>query len=834
MDLQKELNDSQRAAVEYMDGPQLVIAGAGSGKTRVLTYKIAYILEKGISPWNILALTFTNKAAREMKERIGKLVGESLARQLHMGTFHSVFSRILRSEAVHLGYQPSFTIYDEADSRSLIKNILKEMGLDDKTYKPAAVHSAISNAKNMLVLPAQYAMDHEALRRDALARMPELYKVYATYCQRCQQANAMDFDDLLVKTFQLFQQFPEICQKYASHFLYVLVDEYQDTNFVQQKIVLQLTRENQHVCVVGDDAQSIYAFRGARIDNILNFQKIYPSCRLFKLEQNYRSTKRIVLAANSLIKRNRDQIPKELYSENEEGEKLVVKESYSDDEEATIVCNDIKKIMREEHASYDDFAILYRTNAQSRKFEELMRKPHVDIPYRIFGGLSFYQRKEIKDVIAYLRLVANPDDETAFLRIINYPARGIGNTTVSKVAACAREHGVSLWRVIADPVSYHLDVNKGTLAKLNLFKELISHYLMEVSSVDVYTLGQDIIKTSGISSDIFNGIDTESISRQENLQELLNGMSDFVAEKRESGDEDHVFLNDYLQDVALMTDLDSDDDSDSKVSLMTVHAAKGLEFPYVFIVGMDENIFPSQMSMDNLRGMEEERRLLYVAITRAEKRCILTCARNRYRYGKPEYFVPSRFIKDIDSRYVVIENETDPDDRSGRYFGAESAGHLSRYRDTSPCDEDIDRPYTGSHPWGPEYAQLSNRMQNSRPVASQFRADPKPKITAPRRPEQAVDPFSESFKRTLAQHGGNLRRITHAMTQGGRTLSASSSALSAAGSVKEGDVIEHQRFGIGTVLKVEGTGENAKATVQFKNTGTKQLLLKFAKFNILS
>jgi DNA helicase-2/ATP-dependent DNA helicase PcrA len=829
MDLLNELNESQRAAVEYNDGPLLVIAGAGSGKTRVLTYKIAYLLQKGLEPWTILALTFTNKAANEMKQRIGNLVGHEKARQLRMGTFHSVFSRILRVEGEQLGFAPNFTIYDEADSRSLIKSIVKEMGLDDKLYKPASVHNRISMAKNHLIMPQQYANDAEVLERDRAARMPAISKIYTAYAQRCLKANAMDFDDLLVMTYVLFRDHADVREKYANRFQYVLVDEYQDTNYAQQCIVLQLTKERQQVCVVGDDAQSIYGFRGANIDNILDFQNIYKGAKLLKLERNYRSTQRIVQAANSLIKHNERQIHKDVYSRNAEGEKLILKQAYSDKEEAMIVCKDIRRLKREDKCEYSDFAILYRTNSQSRSFEEEMRKQN--IPYRIYGGLSFYQRKEIKDIIAYFRVIANRDDEEAIKRIINYPTRGIGNTTIGKIATSAQKYGVSFWEIITHIGRYQLDVNKSTASKLSMFTTLINSFVEKVATSDAYELGKEIIKVSGISADLFSSTDPESLSRQENLEEFLSGMQDFTEGRKEEGRENEIYLTDYLQEISLISDLDSEGDEESRVVLMTVHAAKGLEFPTVFVVGLEENIFPSPMSCNSMRELEEERRLLYVAITRAEKHCILTCAKNRFRYGKMEFDTPSRFLKDIDPSLMLIESEAGIDDKSGRYFGAESAGRLSKFRDDNFS---IDKPYTGSHPWGSDYPDFGNRNQNSRPVASQFRADIKPKLTSPHQAEKAIDPFSPSFKRQLINGGANIRKISKAMTNGGRGDEANANMnTNNYTDMHEGSIIEHQRFGIGTVVKIEGTGENTKATVEFKNLGTKQLLLKFARYKII-
>lgn len=825
-DLLSQLNQEQRLAVTYNDGPQLVIAGAGSGKTRVLTYKIAYLVQQGMKPWAILALTFTNKAANEMKQRIAQLVGQETARHIQMGTFHSIFSRILRIEADAVGYTSGFTIYDESDSRSLLKTIIKEMGLDDKVYRPAGVHAIISKAKNQLITPHDYSGRPELLNRDRNSRMPELHSVYEAYVQRCRKANAMDFDDLLVLTYRLLKEHEDIRQKYCQRFQYVLVDEYQDTNYAQQCIVWLLTKEHRHICVVGDDAQSIYGFRGANIDNILDFQQIYEGSRLFKLQQNYRSTQRIVQAANSLIKHNQRQIPKDVFSENDEGEKIIFKPVYSDKEEAFVVCKDIKRIARQENAPYSDFAILYRTNAQSRSFEEEMRKQN--IPYRIYGGLSFYQRKEIKDIIAYFRLVVNPDDEEAFKRIINYPARGIGNVTIQKIADSARSHAVSFWQVISNPEQYLQGMNQGTIGKINRFKDLMEGFVLKASYTDVYQLGNEIMKTSGFIADIYSNSDPEGLARQENVEELLAGMKDFCESKKEEGRENEIYLTDYLQEVALLTDLDSDDGEESRVSLMTVHAAKGLEFPTVFIVGLEENIFPSPLSMGSMREMEEERRLLYVAITRAEKHCIMTSAKNRWRFGKMEFDTPSRFIKDIDPKLMVVESESDE-------LGLQAAKHSGVNCRTSTGyghEYSSDVPYIGRNTWGDGEFRMNDRMQNSRPVASQFRADAKPKITAPRRAETAVDPFSASFKRRLQQAGGNLRKVSEAVSHGGRTLPNATPAAHA-DSLQEGSVIEHQRFGVGTVLKIEGSGENQKITVEFKNSGTKQLLIKFARFSIL-
>lgn len=848
MDLLNDLNESQRKAVEYIDGPSLVIAGAGSGKTRVLTYKIAYLLQQGVKPWSIMALTFTNKAAREMKERIGKLVGQDLAQHLYMGTFHSIFSRILRAEAQHIGFNNNFTIYDETDSRSLIKTIVKDLKLDEKVYKPASVHSRISMAKNNLMSAENYARDKDLYQADQRAKMPRVGDIFITYVQRCQQANAMDFDDLLTLTFKLFQEHEDIRKKYADRFDFLLVDEYQDTNHAQMRIVMQLCKEKKRVCAVGDDSQSIYSFRGANIDNILSFQSRFKEARLFKLEQNYRSTQSIVEAANSLIKHNSNQIPKNVYSKNDKGESLIYKPAYSDKEEALIVCREIKRIKRQDDCQYSDFAILYRTNAQSRSFEEEFRKQ--GIPYRIYGGLSFFQRKEIKDVIAYFRLVANPDDEEAFKRIINYPARGIGNTTLAKIAACALDNHVSFWQVISSPEHYGLGVNKGTLAKFESFRLMISGFVEKSASMNAFDLGDTIVKESGISADIYKSgsRDPEDLARQENLEELLGGMQSFVEECREEGREQEAYLTDYLQGVALLTDLDSKgDDDEPRVSLMTVHASKGLEFPTVFVVGLEENIFPSAI-VSTLRELEEERRLLYVAITRAEKHCVLTSAKNRFRYGKMEFGNPSRFIKEIDSAFIQEDSEMPHDDNG---FGSSGYGR-GGYGNGG---------YGGRMPW--DNHSISSQFKPDRKDYSDgeddFRTNGRGGYRTSGRDDfrsSGRDDFRSSSRddfRTSGRSGSGLdsrfksvrgleaaRRIMDSSSSSlGSSSSSSGSAFgsstSSAGSGRlvEGAKIEHQRFGVGTVLKLEGSGENAKATVQFVNSGTKQLLLKFAKFTII-
>ena len=779
----EELNEGQRNAVLYNDGPSLVIAGAGSGKTRVLTYKIAYLLENGYQPWNILALTFTNKAAREMKERIARQMGPERARHLWMGTFHSMFLRILHVEAGHIGFTSQFTIYDTADSKSLIRSIIKEMGLDEKVYKPGMVQARISNAKNHLVSPAGYANNKEAYEGDRAAKVPALRDIYQRYWERCRRADAMDFDDLLFYTFLLFRDHPEVLARYQEQFRYILVDEYQDTNFAQHSIVLQLAKNHQHVCVVGDDAQSIYSFRGADIDNILYFTKVYPDTKVFKLEQNYRSTQTIVRAANSLIEKNQWQIRKEVFSEKEKGEAIGVYQAYSDVEEGDIVVNKIAELRREKRYAYSDFAILYRTNAQSRIFEEAMRKR--SMPYRIYGGLSFYQRKEIKDVIAYFRLIVNPNDEEAFKRIINYPARGIGDTTVGKIIAAATGHNVSLWTVLCEPLAYGLNFNKGTVGKLQAFRELISAFITDAAEKNAYEIGADIIRQSGIINDVCQDNSPENLSRKENIEELVNGMSDFCAQRQEEG-KPNVLLGDFLSEVSLLTDQDSDKDGDDeKITLMTVHSAKGLEFKNVFVVGMEENLFPSGMVGDSPRALEEERRLFYVAITRAEEHCFLSYAKTRFRYGKMEFGSPSRFLKAIDIRFLRL-----PQDAGMFRRVEEEAAAFRRENARGFAPDREDAPYGGKE-------RVSVR--------------PKQQIIAPTVPR-------------------NLKRVAPSAN----TASTSPSAGGSANCVQQGQLIEHERFGLGEVLKVEGEGDNAKATIRFKNAGDKQLLLRFARFKVLS
>ncbi len=762
----EELNESQRAAVLYNDGPSLVIAGAGSGKTRVLTYKIAWLLSSGYRASNILALTFTNKAAREMKERIARQVGAEAARYLWMGTFHSVFARILRAEAEHLGFNSRFTIYDSADSKSLIRSILKEMGLDEKAYKPGTVQARISNAKNHLVSPAGYAANKEACEADAATKMPAIREVYQRYWERCRQAGAMDFDDLLFYTWILFQKHPDVLARYREQFRYVLVDEYQDTNYAQHSIVQQLAGEHQHICVVGDDAQSIYSFRGADIDNILYFTKIYPNTRVFKLEQNYRSTQTIVCAANSLIEKNQRQIRKEVFSEKERGEAIGVFQAYSDVEEGDIVINKIKDLRRRHDYEYSDFAILYRTNAQSRIFEETLRKN--GMPYKIYGGLSFYQRKEIKDVVAYFRVTVNPADEEAFKRIINYPARGIGDTTLGKIIEAATGNNTSLWNVLCDPLAYQLSINKGTHTKLQEFRELIESFRDRLGTDNAYQIGTDIIRRSGIMTDIHADNSPESLSRQENIEELVNGLQDFCALRMEEGSTD-ISLSDYLSDIALLTDQDSDKDNEgAKVVLMTVHSAKGLEFRNVFVVGMEENLFPGSMAGDSPRAMEEERRLFYVAITRAEEHCFLSYARTRFRYGKMEFGTPSRFLRDIDTCFLDLPHE----------------------------------------------AGIGHKVDEG---AARFRKE---------EVRQQIRPRAQVIAPTLPR---NLKKVANSSTENQSAQSMQTSL----GELRVGQNIQHERFGMGEVTKLEGSGDNAKATIRFRHAGEKQLLLRFARFTVI-
>lgn len=768
----KQLNESQRAAVVYTDGPSLVVAGAGSGKTRVLTYKIAYLLRQGLPPQNILALTFTNKAAREMKERIASLTDERTARRLWMGTFHSIFSRILRSEAERIGYPSNFTIYDAADSKSLLRSIMKEMQLDDKVYRPGMVQSRISNAKNALISYKAYEQNKELVQHDIDSKVPLLREIYKRYQNRCLQAGAMDFDDLLLQTNILFRDHPDVLEKYRSFFQFVLVDEYQDTNFAQHLIVQRLCEVHRHICVVGDDAQSIYSFRGANIDNILQFKNQYPDCHIFKLERNYRSTQNIVNAANSLIDKNMKQIRKTVYSEKEEGSKLSVCSSYSDYEEGYAVAGKINE-MRMRNYDYADFAILYRTNAQSRILEEALRKR--GIPYKIYGGLSFYQRKEVKDVISYLRLIINPHDEEALKRVINYPARGIGDTTLNKLTAAATEHNVSLWTVLNDPIGYALPVNSGTAKKLSDFRELITGFIERNVKLSAEEIASAVVKESGIVSVLFQDRSVEGISKQENLQELLKGIAEFCEIRREEGAE-HVSLADFLSEVSLLTDQDNDkEEQANKVTMMTVHAAKGLEFRNVFVVGLEEDLFPSAMSKDNPRAVEEERRLFYVAITRAEENCVLTYAKSRYRNGQSAMCSPSRFLKDIDTRYLSM-----------------SADSVA----------------------GGSFAATPRRS---------------PAFSTPFQQPKAME--EEAYVSPVAQAVGRQARLTRMETASSSPAPSSASASDLSG-LHVGAKVRHDRFGEGEVIAIEGEGGNAKATVSFAHFGQKQLLLKFARLTV--
>lgn len=781
-DFLNSLNDQQREAVLYTDGPELVIAGAGSGKTRVLTYKIAHLLQMGYPPYRLLALTFTNKAANEMKERIAALVGTETAQRLWAGTFHSIFSRILRANADRIGYRHDFTIYDSSDSLSLIKSIIRELQLDDKTYKPTTVQAIISHAKNALIEPQAYARNRELIEMDTRSKRPLIHEIYRIYRQRCFVSGAMDFDDLLLNTNILFRDHPDVLQHYRDLFAYILVDEYQDTNFAQHLIVSQLGKDHNHICVVGDDAQSIYSFRGANIHNILGLSKEYPGLKIFKLERNYRSTQNIVNTANSLIAKNKEQIPKQVFSEKEQGNKVQVISAYSDFEEGFIVSNRIAEMRLTTHCDYNDFAVLYRTNAQSRELEEALRERN--IPYRIYGGMSFYQRKEIKDAIAYFRLTINPDDEEALKRVINYPARGIGDTTLSKLIERAHSQEASIWKVISDPIGYNLAVNNGTLNKLKTFKDLIDELRYEADKKNTPELAETIIKRSGIWGEISSDRTPENINRQENIEELLNGVHKFCVGRKEAGKE-QTSLSDFLAEISLATDQDNGDETEQdKVTLMTVHASKGLEFKQVFIVGVEEDLFPSAMSKNSEREIEEERRLLYVAITRAGENCTLTYALSRYRHRQTVFPSPSRFIKDLDSRYVDMPVQTKQESPRetlswNRFpFDAERPRKTSRWNEEDTDRTPAPRPFTAPSP-GKRLTKI-----DSKPIGE-----------------------------------------THSTTQ--------STVATAAGQVEIGTLICHARFGNGTVTAIEDTGDNCKITVEFENVGRKQLLLKFAKFTII-
>lgn len=768
-DLLKNLNEAQRAAVEFCDGPSLVIAGAGSGKTRVLTYKIAYLLEQGLPPYYILALTFTNKAAREMKLRIAELVGEKKARSLWMGTFHAIFARILRKEGEAIGFQSNFTIFDTSDSRNLIKLIIKDMKLDDKQYRPGSIHGQISRAKNSLITPAMYAANSEILEYDRRSKQPRIFEIYQRYQNRLRAANSMDFDDLLMYTNILFRDHKEILEKYRNQFQYILVDEYQDTNFSQHLIVKQIAEAHHRVCVVGDDAQSIYSFRGANIDNILNFKSNFPETKVFKLEQNYRSTQNIVNAANSLIKKNTEQIEKDVFSENEIGEKIEILGTFSDFEEGLVVSNKISRMRFEHHHSYSDFAILYRTNAQSRIFEDALRKKN--IPYRIYGGKSFYQRKEIKDVISYFRLIVNPSDEEAFRRIINYPTRGIGNVTVAKISTAAELHNVSLWEVLSSPLEYNLEINSGTRNKLNDFYSMISSFIEQKEIINAYEMAQEVIKKSGISHEAYSDMTPEGMSRSQNIQELINAMEEFVSTRQEQGDED-IFLADFLSEVSLLTDQDTENDEEAeKVTLMTVHSAKGLEFNHIFVVGMEEDLFPSSMAKSEDRGLEEERRLFYVALTRARKTCTITYAKSRFKNGQTNSAKMSRFLIEIDPAFITEES-------------------IMNYSSKETTKSAVDF-------WGSMREQRLKRENIER----------------------------ANIRQSVPQRKGNIVSVNNAASSMPLTQEAKE--------LQVGNIIEHERFGRGEVTSIELNGNDRRAFVEFESAGKKQLLLKFAKFKII-
>jgi DNA helicase-2/ATP-dependent DNA helicase PcrA len=742
-----QLNESQRDAVLYNEGPSLVIAGAGSGKTRVLTYKIAWLLKNGISPYTILALTFTNKAAREMKSRIAQIVGEDTAKRLWMGTFHSMFSRILRRESEKIGFRSDFTVYDSQDSRNLIKAIIKEKQLDDKLYKPAAIQSRISKVKNALITPADYEKDKEMIEYDHYLHKSRTCEIYWTYWNRCRTAGVMDFDDLLLYTYLLFNENRDVVERYRNQFRFILVDEYQDTNSVQHEIVRLLAVEHHRICVVGDDAQSIYSFRGANIENILDFRETYPESKLLKLEQNYRSTQTIVNAANSLIHKNQGQIAKTIYSQNAVGDKIPVISAYSDYEEGYIVAGRIAEMRMLRKYDYKDFVILYRTNAQSRIFEEALRK--INIPYKIYGGLSFYQRKEIKDIIAYMRLIANPNDEEAFKRIINYPSRGIGDTTLNKMVSAAGLHQVSLWEVLSRPVDFNLNINSGTAKKLEGFRTVISQFMENASTLDAYEMGRTIVRETGLMSELYEDRTPEGLSRVQNVEELLGSLHEFVSTRREEGVQE-IGTGDFLAEIALLTDQDMDKEENvNRVTMMTIHAAKGLEFKNVFVVGLEEDLFPSELSRQHPKEIEEERRLFYVAITRAEENAILTYAKSRFHNGQTQSCSPSRFLKDIDREYLRL-------------------------------------------PAGSAYERIDTR-------------------------EAKPSGFYANRGKVSPPAGENKAVVNHTNI----------------GHLHVGHIILHERFGKGKVVALTGENENAKACVEFDNFGSKQLLLKFAKYEII-
>jgi DNA helicase-2/ATP-dependent DNA helicase PcrA len=771
VDYLKELNDVQRDAVIHTEGPSLIIAGAGSGKTRVLTYRIAHLLHQGVNPRSILALTFTNKAAKEMKERIGHLVGENLARSLWMGTFHSIFARILRMESQILGYPSTFTIYDTQDSKNAVRQIIKSMNLDDQIYKPGEVYSRISSAKNNLITPQAYATNPRAMEADKVARRPQQADVYREYAVRCYKAGVMDFDDLLLNTNILFRDFAEILQKYQHMFRFILVDEYQDTNYAQYLIIKKLAQEHHNVSVVGDDAQSIYSFRGAKIENILNFRNDYPEYKLYKLEQNYRSTQMIVNAANSLIDKNKRQIQKKVFSENEEGDKIKVINVSTDNEEGFVVANAVIDIRMSERMLYRDFAILYRTNAQSRIFEESLRKRN--IPYKVYGGLSFYQRKEIKDVLAYLRLIINNRDDEAFRRVINYPARGIGETTVGKLGDCAQQRNLSLFETASALEMLGTGINKGTQNKINQFVSFIKQFGKQLKTMDAYELAYQVATGSGIINELKQDKTPESISKFENIEELLNSIREFTTQNQI--DTGPLTLEYYLENVALLTDADNEKPEDAdKVTIMTIHASKGLEFKVVFIVGLEEELFPSGMSLSSLEDIEEERRLFYVALTRAKEKVILSHVQTRFKWGNITSCSPSRFLNEIDEQFLDLPVESNNSFVTG--FDMEEETNWTRK---------------------PKF----NRLGTSSP--------------------EVVPTVGQPKKLVKIENAGNK----HIVTGDFRADDPSK--------IQAGMQVLHERFGVGKVIAIEGDMPNVKATVFFQGAGQKQLLLKFAKLKIL-
>lgn len=766
----EQLNDAQRAPVLQKDGAMIVIAGAGSGKTRVLTFRIAYLMSQGVDPFNILALTFTNKAAREMKGRISSIVGSSEAKNLWMGTFHSIFAKILRFEADKLGYPSNFTIYDTQDSQNVIRSVIKEMSLDKDVYKYKQVYSRISSYKNSLITVKAYFNNPELMEADAMAKMPRLGDIYKSYVDKCFKAGAMDFDDLLLKTNELLTRFPDVLAKYQNRFRYILVDEYQDTNHSQYLIVRALSDKFQNICVVGDDAQSIYAFRGANINNILNFQKDYDDVKVYRLEQNYRSTKNIVNAANSVIEKNKTRLDKEVWTDNVEGNKILVNRTMTDGDEGRFVASSIFENKMNHQLKEGDFAVLYRTNAQSRAIEDALRKK--DIPYRIYGGLSFYQRKEIKDVLSYLRLVLNPKDEEALKRVINYPARGIGGTTMDRLIIASNHYNRSIFEVMKNIDKIDLKINSGTKSKLLDFVALIESFQVLNHNYDAFTITEHVIKKTGLYQELKKDGTPEGIARIENIEELLNGMRDFVEEQKEIADATGS-LSEFMEDVALATDLDNDKGDDDRVALMTVHLAKGLEFPYVYIVGMEEDLFPSGMNMNSRSELEEERRLFYVALTRAEKQAYLTYTQSRYRWGKLIDAEPSRFIEEIDESYLEYLNPT----TENRYKPLLNA---DIFDEVDHSKLRLRKPTAGKPPTGPTEEQLRK-----------------------------------------------LRRLKPVTSDTNKNFSAEDANLSI------GTMVEHVRFGKGKILKIEGVGADTKAEINFDNGGLKKLLLRFAKLKVL-